>query len=411
MYELLQQLAIGAGLGMLVGLQRERASVALAGARTFTLVTLFGTLSAQLAASFGGWVLLGGMLAVIATIVTGNVIALRRDEADPGQTTEIAMLVMYAVGAYVAVGPLPLAVALGAGVAVLLHLKEWLQGAVRRIGDADFRAIMHFVIVTLVVLPVLPDTPFGPYGVLNAREVWLMVVLIVGIGLAGYLAYKLFGARGGSLLGGLLGGLVSSTATTVSYARLSREDDRIVPSAAAVILLASAVSFARILVEIVVVAPAFARVAAVPIGALTALFFLVGGVDWLRQARREPEVPAPRNPSELKSALVFAALYAIVLLAVAAARDRLGSSGLYAVAVLSGLTDVDAITLSTSNLVAGDRLEAGIGWRLITVAALSNLAFKAGAVAVLGRRTLLARVGLGYGIVAAGGVLLLLLLP
>ena len=308
-------------------------------------------------------------------------------------------------------GSLPLAVALGAGVAVLLHLKPVLQGLVARIGDADFRAIMSFVVVSLVVLPVLPDRTFGPYHVLNPREIWLMVVLIVGIGLAGYLGYKLLGARGGSLLGGLLGGLISSTATTVTFARRAREQGGASGPAAAVILLASAVAFARILVEIGVVARAFFRTAALPLGLLTLLFLAVALVSWLRQAGREQAVPEPKNPSELKGALVFAALYAVILLAVAAARDYLGSRGLYAVAVISGLTDVDAITLSTANLVRAGGLEAGTGWRIIALAALSNLGFKAGAVALLGRRALLARVALGYGIVAVAGLALLLLWP
>jgi len=219
MYPLLQQLLTALGLGLLVGLQRERAASRLAGLRTFAFVTLLGTLAAQLSTQFGPWLAVAGMLAVIAAVVTGNFVAVRNGGADPGQTTELAMLVMYLVGVYIVMGPLPLAVALGAGVAVLLHLKPELSGVASRIGDADFRAIMSFVVVTLVVLPVLPDRTFGPFDVLNPREVWLMVVLIVGIGLAGYLAYKLLGTRGGSLLSGALGGLISSTATTVSYAR------------------------------------------------------------------------------------------------------------------------------------------------------------------------------------------------
>jgi uncharacterized membrane protein (DUF4010 family) len=122
-------------------------------------------------------------------------------------------------------------------------------------------------------------------------------------------------------------------------------------------------------------------------------------------------VPEPKNPSELKGALIFAGLYALVLIAVAAARDYLGSSGLYAVAVISGLTDVDAITLSTSNLVREGGLEADVGWRIIALAALSNLGFKLGAVALLGHRTLLARIALGYGTVVVAGIALLLLWP
>jgi len=411
MYVQLQQLLTALALGLLVGLQRERAAKRLAGLRTFALVTLSGTLAAQLAPALGPWLVVIGLLGVIAAVVTGNFVAVRSGGADPGQTTELAMLVMYLVGVYVAVGPLPLAVALGAGVAVLLHLKPALQGLVARIGDADFRAIMSFVVVSLVVLPVLPDRTFGPYHVLNPRQVWLMVVLIVGIGLAGYLAYKLLGTRGGSLLGGLLGGLISSTATTVTFARRTRAQEDTSGPAAAVILLASAVAFARVLVEIGVVAGGFFRTAALPLGLLALLFFAIAFVGWLRQAGHDQVMPEPKNPSELRGALAFAALYAGILLAVAAAREHLGSGGLYAVAVISGLTDVDAITLSTSNLVRDGGLDAGTGWRIIAIAALSNLGFKAGAVAFLGRRALLARIALGYGVVAVAGLALLLLWP
>jgi len=178
-----------------------------------------------------------------------------------------------------------------------------------------------------------------------------------------------------------------------------------------VILLASAVAFARILVEIGVVAPGFFRTAVLPIGLLTVVFLAVALTGWLRYARGDERVPEPKNPSELRSALVFAALYAVILLAVAAAREHLGRGGLYGVAVISGLTDVDAITLSTSNLVARGDLSSGTGWRVITVAALSNLAFKAGAVALLGHRTVLARVALGYGVVAITGLALVFLWP
>ncbi|NJD11131.1 MAG: DUF4010 domain-containing protein, partial [Gemmatimonadetes bacterium] len=160
-----------------------------------------------------------------------------------------------------------------------------------------------------------------------------------------------------------------------------------------------------------VVAPAFFRTAVAPLGLLTLLCFVVAITAWLRHSGSTERGPEPRNPSELPGALVFAALYAVILLAVAGARDYLGSGGLYAVAVISGLTDVDAITLSTANLVKGGGLEAGIGWRIVAVAALANLGFKAGAVAVLGQRALLARIAAGYGIVALAAIALLLLWP
>lgn len=407
---LFRQLGIALGLGLLVGLQRERVESRLAGFRTFALVTVFGTLSAQLARlGDSPWLPAAGLLALTALIALGNFLKLRGGEVDPGQTTEVALLLMYAVGVFLVVGPAPVAIAVGGGVAVLLHLKPEMHRFADRLGETDFRAVMQFALITLVILPVLPDRTYGPYDVLNPREIWLMVVLIVGIGLGGYLAYKLFGDRAGTVLAGLLGGVISSTATTVSYSRRATASPRSSPLAALVIAIAGAVVFARVLLEIAVVAPGFLPVAAPPLGLLLGVFVLVTAVAWLAGAAGEAEMPEQANPSELKPALVFAFLYALVLLAVAAAREHLGPAGLYGVAALSGLTDVDAITLSTSRLVAGGRLAPETGWRLIVLASLSNLVFKAGVVAVLGPRRLLGRVGLYFGLVAAAGGLLLAL--
>ena len=164
---------------------------------------------------------------------------------------------MYALGAYAVLGHRAVAVALGGTVAVLLHFKAELHGAVNRLGDGDLRAIMQFVLLALVVLPVLPDATFGPYAVFNPREMWLMAVLIVGLSLAGYIALKFFGERAGIVAGGLLGGLISSTATTVSWSRLTRGRPETARAAALVIVIASTVVYGRVLAEIAAVAPAF----------------------------------------------------------------------------------------------------------------------------------------------------------
>ncbi|HEY6553477.1 MAG TPA: DUF4010 domain-containing protein, partial [Vicinamibacteria bacterium] len=320
-------------------------------------------------------------------------------------------LLMYGVGAYLAVGPIQVAVVLGGAVAVLLHFKQELHGLAARIGDRDFRAAMQFVIISLIVLPVLPDATYGPYDVLNPREVWWMVVLIVGLSLAGYVAYKLFGAGAGTVLAGILGGLISSTATTASYARRSRESPDLSRLAALVVMLASTVVYGRVLVEIAAVARGRLLDLAPPLAAMLGVCALVAGVAWLLGRDGDGELPKQENPAELKAALLFGALYAAVLLAVAFARDRFGAAGLYMVAAISGLTDVDAITLSTSRLVQGGRLDADTGWRAILLASMSNLGFKAGIVAVLGSRALLGRIVLLFGAAMAGGGLILWLWP
>ncbi|MBI1901993.1 MAG: MgtC/SapB family protein, partial [Planctomycetia bacterium] len=190
-----QKLAIAVGLGLLVGLQRERVRSPVAGIRTFALITVLGTISALLAAPFGGWIVGLGAVAVAAMLVVGNLALRRTRHIDPGMTTEVAALLMYGVGAYLVVGHAAIAVAVGGGVALLLHWKAPLHEFVARIGETDVTAIMRFVLVALVIYPVLPDQAYGPYQVLNPKQVWQMVVLIVGISLGGYVAYKLLGQK------------------------------------------------------------------------------------------------------------------------------------------------------------------------------------------------------------------------
>ena len=428
---LLQQLGISLLLGLLVGLQRERTQRTPAGFRTFPLITVFGTLCAV----FGGhfeqpWVLPAGLLAVTALVLVANLPGRAGDDADGdyGVTTEAAMLVMYVVGALVVFLPWIVPVAVGGGVAMLLQFKPQLHGLARRMADQDYRAILQFVLITFIVLPVLkeydraydplaplhgvfPDVDWPDFAVLNPYEIWWLVVLVVGISLGGYVCYKLLGQRAGSVLGGILGGVISSTATTVSYSRRTRETHGLAHAAALAIMLASTVVYARVLLEIAVIAPGFLKVAAGPILAMFGFSAVLCLGMLVTSPRDSGEMPEQSNPTELKSAVVFAGLYAVVVLAVAAARQFLPAEWLYAVAVISGLTDMDAITLSSSRLVERGRLDPGVAWRMIVIAAMANLVFKAAIVGWLGHRALLKWVLALFGLALASGVAVLLLWP
>jgi len=399
------------GLGLLVGLQKERASSPMAGLKTFALMSLIGAVSALLAQNLGGWIVVGSLIAVAAMLVISNVVMLRAGSQQPGQTTESAVVLTFLIGALCVVGPREVAIVLGATTAMLLHLREELKDWVARLTDRDVRAFMQFIVIWLVVLPVLPDETFGPYDVLNPRQIWLMVVLIVGLNVAGYAAFRIMGARAGTLLAGVLGGVISSTATTMSYARQSKAAEGTAQTAAVVVWIASGVVFVRILLEIGAVAPSFLPVAATPIGVMLALFVVLAAVVW-RSATAPGDSPLePGNPSELKPALLFGGLYALVLFAVAAAQDLLGNVGLFATAFLSGLTDIDAITLSTSRLVDTGVVEQGTGWRLILVAAMSNMVFKFGLAVSLGSPALAKRLGTLFAVAVAVGMGLVIFSP
>jgi uncharacterized membrane protein (DUF4010 family) len=270
---------------------------------------------------------------------------------------------------------------------------------------------MQFVLIALVILPVLPNRIYGPYAVLNPREIWWMVVLIVGLSLAGYIAYKFFGEKAGLLLGGILGGVISSTATSVSYARRTARDPASSRLAAIVIMIATTVVFVRVMIEIAAVQVSFLSTAWAPLAALLCLFTAMSTILWRKDRHEQTSMPIQENPSELKAALVFGLLYAIVLLAVAAAKEHFGDRGLYVVAAVSGLTDVDAITLSTAQLVGTGRLDPDQGWRIIVIGLMSNVFFKGATIAAIGHNALLSRIIWLYGIGLVSGILLVLVWP
>lgn len=402
---------ISLGLGLLVGLQRESSDSKTAGIRTFPMVTLMGTVAAMLAEVASYWIVAAGLLAVAAILVTSNLHRMRGGEPSPGITTEMAVLLMFVIGAFIPTGNYAIAVVLTGIITVLLHFKTTLHGWVDRIGQKDLVGIMQFILISMVVLPVLPDTTYDRYNAINPKETWWMVVLIVGIGLVGYFLYKIFGQKAGVLLGGLLGGLISSTATTLSYAKKARSGDGAARLAAFVILTASLVSMVRVLVEVSVVAPNSFFTIAIPLAAELALMIALVLLLFFRHRREKNRMPEQGNPAQLKSAITFALLYAAIRFISAAAREEFGASALYAVSVVSGLTDMDAITLSTAKMAEQGRIEANLAWRLLLIATMSNLVFKGAMAAVLGGRKLGRIVGVLFGILLAGGLAILFLWP
>jgi uncharacterized membrane protein (DUF4010 family) len=408
---MLGALSLALGLGLLIGLQRERAGSAFGGIRTFPLVALLGTVSGFLAERWGAFVLLGGFLALASIVLVGN-LGRHEDRGHVGgQITEVAALLTYACGVLLTTDYRPAGIAVSGLTAVLLHLKQPMHTFAGRLSERDLQGIMRFAIVSLIVLPLLPAETFGPYDVLNPREIWWMVVLIVGIGLAGYVSYRLLSGDSGILFAGVLGGLVSSTATTVAYARRVRENADAATIAAVVIVVASTVAAARVIVEVVVVSPNLL----LEIGPPLAVFFAwmavisVGGLRAVPKNRNE--MPAPSNPAELTSALIFAALYALVIFATAAAKDYFGDRALYVVAFVSGFVDVDAITLSTAQLANHGRLSPQTAWRVILIATVTNLVFKIGIATLLGSTCLFARLVLPVVAAITGGIALFTFWP
>lgn len=390
------------GIGLLIGLERERRQSARAGLRTFGLVSLFGAVSALLSAQFGSQLpFTAGLLVIGAAIIS----AYRQhpDPEDPGTTSVAALLVCYCLGAMCWLGYARIAIMLAIVTTSLLYFKAELKGMASRLTGRDWISILQFAVLSLVILPILPNREFGPYGALSPYQVWLMVVLIAGVSLAGYAALQIVGARFGAPLVGLLGGLVSSTATTLVFARNARQNPAAGRAAALVILIANLTMVLRVGVVAGVLAPELLGRIAVVVAAGLLAGLVALAWNW-RSISLQDDVPLPvtRNPTELPTALGFGAVYALVLFCAAWLSDIAGSGGLYVVALVSGLTDVDAISLSSLRLFSLGRLEPDPVIIAITLAMLANLAFKTGLAVFIGRRSVGPRVLAGMSGVAAG---------
>lgn len=404
-------LGLSLGLGLLVGLQREYASSKTAGIRTFPLITLTGTICGLLAKELGEWILVAGFLGVISLLIIGSIQQIKNKEEGSGITTEAAVLLMFSLGAYLVFGEPIVAVVLTGVVTVLLHFKTSLHGLVNKIGEQDLRAVMQFVLISMVILPVLPNTTYDLYKVLNPKDIWLMVVLIVAISLCGYFAYKLFSDKVGALLGGVLGGLISSTATTVSYSKMAVRNITAGQLAAFVIITASAIALVRVIIEIRIVSPSSFMNLVFPLAAELAVMIVLTGILSFKQKKGEFKMQDQKNPAEFKSAVMFGLLYAVISFLSAAAKDKFGNEGLYVVSILSGLTDMDAITLSTARMTEQKKIDASLGWKLILIAFMSNLVFKGGIAMITGGKELGKTIAFLFGIAILTGLAILFMWP
>jgi uncharacterized membrane protein (DUF4010 family) len=378
-----------AAIGLLIGMERERLTNAIAGFRTFSLVAVFGTLLAMLSEQLNSsWLLAVGLFVVTLSMIAGAFFS-QVSEKYHGFTTEIAILITYGLGAAVWYGFSTLAVMLAIGTTVLLYVKAELKQLSEQMTRRDTDSILQFAVLSLVILPILPDENFGPYGAINPQQVWWMVVLISGMALAGYLALRIIGAKHGAALLGVFGGLASSTATTMMFSRHAASNTSLVPLSAVVVLIANVMVMVRLGIIAMLVAPSLMQ---------DVLFIFMSGIvpgllmiayRW-RSLTNTGELPLPvvTNPTELKTALSFGLLYAVVLVCSAWLQDQVGQSGLFAVAFASGLTDADASALSTLRLFSIERITLDDAVIAVTLALLANLVFKIGLVLGIGGKSL-----------------------
>ncbi len=388
-------------LGALMGMERERKELRSAGLRTFILVVLLGSICGTISeAGGGGLILLAGTLAVAAHSCLGQIPRIQND-SKAGLTTSVALLVAFGIGVMVAFGEQKIAIALSIGTTIILYFKPQMHRFTHAMSERDLQAMFQFGLLAFIILPVLPDQNYGPFNSINPHNIWLMVVMISGLNLFGYVTIKLVSQRWGGPFLGVLGGIVSSTATTLSISRHTSKSPEFSLTGSVVVSLASIVGLIRVGVLVWIIYP---RLLGELIWVLVAM--LICGlvpVVYLWQKNKNSEVPVPetKNPVELKQALLFGFLYAVILVAVSAGKTMLGDKGVYLISLVSGLTDVDAITLSNSRLADTGVLDLSQAGNGIIIAFISNLAFKLGLIGAIAnmkifRMTLLCFGGLAF---------------
>jgi len=377
----LERLLVALMIGILIGLDRERAEVRkarqiFAGVRTFPLVALAGAIPVLLVDRVGPLLLAVSLMAIAAIAVVSYV----RSSAtgDIGATTEVAAIATFLLGALAGAGQLVVAGACGVAVAVLLVAKPKLEAFSRTLTPEELTAALELAVITVIVLPLLPNRGFGPWQVLNPREIWLVVVLVTALSFVGFVAMRLLGEQRGMQVTGAVGGLVSSTAVTMAMAQRSRSDEGLSRAAATAAVVASSIMPLRMAV----------LAGAVNAGILPRLLPVVGAMTlaglvaaWVLSRRRPDETAESaagiRNPFSVVAALTFAAIYAVVLLLVRGSGEYFGAGGTYAAAAVSAVADVDAVTIAFSRSGPG-----ATAWQIpaaaVAVAAVTNTLVKLG---------------------------------
>lgn len=411
----IQNFAIAILIGALIGIEREKrreTETTIGGIRTFVLMAMIGAVGGFLSAEFESiWPLLVVVIVAGIIVVAGFLMDAEERKGQIGLITETAAIAVTLMAGLATLNHAGLAVCLAIIVASLLAYKGPLHGLVDKIGWDDLFAGLRLLIASFIVLPLLPDQTIDPWDALNPQKIWLLVIMISGLSMIGYVATRWLGPGRGTVITGLTGGLVSSTAATLAFSRQSKENggaeaDRMMAIGT---LLAWAVMFGRVMIISFAVYPALLRDLVLPMTAMGLACLAGAGVLlWRRRAdatRSKPAEISVSTPFTLTQAAKFGLLYAAILLVVKIVGDLDLEGGLYVVAALAGLTDVDAITLSMAQHARGGAVP--VATIAIVIATLANTAVKAGMAASIGsagyRRFVLAATAL-IGVVGVAAI-------
>ncbi|WP_435103709.1 MgtC/SapB family protein [Arhodomonas sp. AD133] len=387
--ELFANLAVALGIGLLIGLergwqQREAGEgQRVAGLRTFALIGLAGGASGLLAALLGAVVMAVALFAMAVILVSAHIVS-TWERREYGITSEMASFIAFTLGALATMGQPAVAGAGAVVVTVLLGLKPELHDWLERLDREELLAALKLLMLSVVVLPLLPDTGMGPWEAFNPNRLWWLVVLIAAIAFTGHFAVRLLGETRGILLTGVFGGMASSSALTLSFARLARNNGGRDALLLVGITLAQAMVFPRMLVVAFVVSPSLALAAAPSLAVMAGVCVLVAVILWLGVRGQDVgEALATGSPFRLRETLRFGVLLVAVTAIAEAGYRFLGTGALYAVAAVTAIADVNAITLSVAQLYGGD-LGVTAAVLAVVIAAASSVVVKVGLIAAAG---------------------------
>ncbi|AHG44006.1 membrane protein [Rhizobium leguminosarum bv. trifolii CB782] len=413
MTDAFQRLSLALAIGILVGIERgwqEREAAPgkrVAGIRTYGLSSFLGGFCGFLQ-PITGPILPTAIFAFFCITILSFSRMQAVQEKDYSATGAIAAITVFALGFGAVVADMTATAASAVAVTALLAAREPLHGFLRKLTWLELRAALILLTMTVVILPILPNETVDPWDMINPFELWMLTVLVAAVSFAGYVMIRLSDATAGILLTGACGGIVSSTALTLSFARQSVEMPALSPLLSAGAMLAGAVSLTRVLLICGVIAPDVLMELAASLGPAAAILAAGGGLAGLWRRSEGGSDFSPKNPLEVMVVFRFALLLAAVTIVTRATLAAFGTQSLLAVAFITGLGDLDAITLSITKL-SSPTVPADAAAQAIAVAACANLLAKAGLAASAGSLGYWVRLAITTGIailVGAAGLLL-----
>lgn len=371
---LIQKIFLSLAIGALIGIEREkRGKGELAeGLRTFMLVCLFGVLTGVFSDILKSNVPFLIAFAAIGILTILGYIA-KTKHGHLGMTTEMAFLSTFAIGIFIFFDNYPyfISIALGILLTFILIFKEFLHRFAKHLKIKEIRDAIVFAILTFIILPLLPNRTIDPFNALNPFVIWLSIVLVMSISFVGYVAMKLFGVKRGLTLTGFFGGLASSTSVAISMAENVRRNKRILYSATFAVVIAASTMFLRMAVVSSIFNFSVGSRLILPMILFAFSCYLLSLKVWQKELKEKATLSI-KSPLALGSAFKFGIFFIAVLLISSLVKSYFGSSGLYLVALIGGLVEVDAITISFSSLAATASLSPIIAAIGIIIASLAN---------------------------------------